>query len=63
MINGGIYATEFLPVEVLNGQNKLFCRSGYLSVLMRISDEVVGRGARRRARMRGKPRMDGRRWN
>ncbi|KIJ91063.1 hypothetical protein K443DRAFT_686307 [Laccaria amethystina LaAM-08-1] len=26
MINGGIYATEFLPVEVLNGQNKLFCR-------------------------------------
>jgi hypothetical protein len=43
MTKGGIYAAEFLPVEVLNGQNKLFCRSRY--VLVRIIDEVSGEGS------------------
>jgi hypothetical protein len=60
MINGGIYAAH---VEVLNGKNKLVCHSGYLSVLMRISNEVSGegKGASRRARMWGPSRIDDRR--
>jgi hypothetical protein len=63
MINGGIYVAEVPLAKVLNVHGKM-SRSSAVSIYpcwYGLVTGLVGRGARRRAGMRGKPGMDDRR--